>query len=133
EGGAAHLHRYLLHEVDTRKINPKAHAPKTDDKQEMIYESMSSLEQWCAALLAEPEGMTINYGNEYASSNGGPPPVYSMLRNGVDVFTCEAIETVLPDELKKSSRKALSHALAKAGVVRIGKGGVCKETKDRKS
>ena len=54
-GGAAHLFHYLLNDVDTRDFNPRAHAPRTVARQNMIDLSKSDLDIWAAQVLKNPD------------------------------------------------------------------------------
>ena len=111
-GGAAHFRYYLERAVDTADFNPKAHAPVTADKRQMIRANMSSLEQWCDDLLTDPSLVLRD------------SQVRMLLTKGREVFTASDLKASLPDNLDRSSDKAFSNALEKAGAVKVGGGGV---------
>lgn len=107
-GGAAAWHWYLLNKVDTTKFNPRAEAPMSRDKEEMVYASMSGLEQWAYDLINDPDSMLGDV------ARAAP---------GKDVFTVADLMVLVPDELRNSSKgglTSLGKALIKAGAVRGG-------------
>ena len=53
-GGASHLFHYLLN-VETSKFNPRAPAPRTVARQNMIDLSKSDLDIWAAQVLKNPD------------------------------------------------------------------------------
>lgn len=55
EGGAARLFYYLKYEVDCSDFNPKAHAPITAAKIEMMAASLTDVEGWAFDLKADPD------------------------------------------------------------------------------
>jgi hypothetical protein len=68
-GGLAALHYFLKHR-DISNFNPKAPAPMTDAKQQMVQDNRSDLESWMAELMgsnvAGQLGRELATGNELA-------------------------------------------------------------------
>lgn len=59
QGGAARLFHYFLHEVDCSTFNPKAKAPDTPSKLQMIMDGKSDLADWVLRIRAEPDLLLI--------------------------------------------------------------------------
>jgi hypothetical protein len=53
-GGLAALHHYLINDVDLTGFDPKAPAPMTEAKNDMVSAGRSGLEQWMADVLEDP-------------------------------------------------------------------------------
>lgn len=53
-GGLAALHHYLINEVNLNGFDPKAPAPMTEAKNDMVSTGRSGLEQWMADALEDP-------------------------------------------------------------------------------
>ena len=64
-GGLAHL-LHDLQQVDLSKFNPKAPAPETEAKRQMIEDNRSDLEAWVASAMQT--GPAIFFGREIISS-----------------------------------------------------------------
>lgn len=98
--GPAHLFHYLLHEVDLKGFNPRAPAPLTGAKEDMVMLSRSDLDLFARQLRDDPE---------------------SVLRIGMTVSKRElwTIDELLvvadPDGQKRTTKIALSKALRRAG------------------
>jgi len=108
EGGPAAFMHYLQHRVDCENFNPLAPPPITSDKQMMQDAGMSGIQQWAKELLLDPEGVVaetydVNIARE------------TMKR---DVFPITTLLDWLPEDLKNTSRIALSNALTTLGAVR---------------
>jgi hypothetical protein len=65
-GGLAALHHFLLQQ-DLSGFNPKAPAPMTEAKQQMVQDNRSDLENWVAELMGSNIGQLI--GRELATGN----------------------------------------------------------------
>jgi hypothetical protein len=65
-GGAAALMHYFL-QLDLSEFNPKASAPLTESKREMIEISRSEVERWIHETLADDDAITGVFGREVAT------------------------------------------------------------------
>lgn len=89
---------YLLNEVNCKGFNAQGPAPVTRQKQDMIHESMSSLDQAIMEMVESP--------NVYLQIGGTP-----IKR---DVFTAEEIRALLPSDFQKTTLTAIGKALRKS-------------------
>lgn len=101
DDGPAALFHYLLHEVDTSQFNPKAPAPFTEAKRDMIANSRTDVESWVDDLITDPDSVLV--------TNGVP-----IKR---DVFTSdELVELYDPDGMKRANPTSLGRALERRVV-----------------
>ena len=111
EGGAAAL-AYALLNQPLGDFSPTAEPPDTHAKLELIANSRSDLESWCAALKVDPERLLTSARNpHYAAqlagcANMGP----------YDVYTPEDLLKLYdPDDKKRASLRALGMCLGRVG------------------
>lgn len=108
EGGPAAFMHYLQHRVDCSQFNPLAPPPQTSDKKMMQDAGMTSLQQWVRELLDDPESVVAEAYDEATAK-------LTLKR---DVFPIQTVMGWLPEDLKNTSRVALSNALTTLGAVR---------------
>lgn len=112
EAGAGALFDYFLN-FDLKGFNPKARAPMTASKRDMIENSKSELGRWVAMLKEDPDT---------ALRIDGKVLTYALWR----------VEDLLvlfdPQEHKRSTANAMSRELKQAGFVKAGGGMGCPTT-----
>lgn len=107
EGGGAALFHYLLTQVDLKGFNPKAPAPMTSAKAQMIEYSRSDVESWAIELRDDPDTVL------------GSHPHFKVRG---DLWTpAELLQAYDPDE--KTRVKARGLGLALDGVLPKVNGG----------
>jgi len=117
QGGPAAFMYYLQNNVDVSRFDPEERPPETEDKKQMQYMGMTSLEQWVCDLMADPVGIMEG------GSNG-----VGKLHRERDVFRIEQLMDFLPENLEREANNVkLGKALTKlgaipAGVVRLSSG-----------
>lgn len=98
--GPAHLFHHLLHKVDLRGFNPRAPAPATDAKEDMVALSRSDLDLFTGTLREDPDQI-LRFGASVAKR---------------DLWTIDELLVLAdPDGLKRTTKIALSKALRRAG------------------
>jgi len=108
DGGPAAFMWYLQHRVSLEGFNPLAPPPTTTDKQMMQDAGLSGVQQWVKELLEDPESAVAEkYDVKMARE--------TMKR---DLFPISTLLDWLPDDLKNTSRIALSNALTTLGAIR---------------
>ena len=98
DGGLAALHYHLAHCVSMEGFNPKARAPETSAKSNMIAAGRSSLEQWMVDAFEDPRAM---FGGEVISID----KLQSTYRRRTGDYACKT--------------KAVENAAKKAGARRL--------------
>ena len=106
-GGASALRYHLEHRVSLEGFDPTARAPETYEKSEMVYTSMSALEQWVEDLVECEDSFFTDVAEGVA---------------GRDTFEVSALIKFMPEELTRMnpSPTAVGRALARAGAVSGG-------------
>lgn len=109
-GGASHLFYYLLHEVDTSDFNPKAKAPTTESKQQMIELSKSDVERFAIDIIRNPDAVILSGRMETCDQ---------------ELVDTDAITAMADRSCSRPvSSNAVSRALRRAGItprlVRVG-------------
>ena len=77
--GAAHI-AYALHHQDLTDFSPTAEPPDTMAKLDLIANSRSDIESWCASLKMDPEKMLTKRDPNYTASamaSSGPYQIYT--------------------------------------------------------
>ena len=110
DGGPSHFRHYLEHNVDCSQFDPEERPPETEQKLQMQFMGMTSLEQWVCELMEDP--VTVLEGG-----GGG----IGKLHRGRDVFRVEQIIDFLPENLEREANNVkVGKALTKMGAVRGG-------------
>ncbi len=110
-GGASHLFYYLLHEVDTSNYNPKAKAPTTESKQQMIELSKSDVDRFAIDIIRNPDAVLLSG---------------RMTTCDQELVDTDAITAMADRSCSRPvSSNAVSRALRRAGItpriVRVGR------------
>lgn len=110
ENGPAKLFYHLTERIDCSEFNPKARAPFTLAKRDMIELSASDLDLWARAVREDPDG-ALRVDN------------VPLKR---DLWTIEELRGVVdPEGVRKTSLIALSKALRRAGHIRLEPTNTC--------
>lgn len=105
--GPAKFLWYLLNEVDCSKFDPEAAPPMTEAKGEMMFDSMTDIEQYCHELVADVESVAARVG--------------IPIRAGQDVFTVAQVIGMMDEDMRKRAATSIafvSRSLTRAGAVR---------------
>jgi len=109
ENGPAAFMYYLQNTVDCSNFNPRAAPPVTEEKRQMQNAGLTSVQQWVADLLMDPESVVASKWDDQTARA-------TMKR---DVFSIENLIQWLPDDLERgSNRVQLSNALVTLGAIR---------------
>ncbi len=110
KGGAAALFYHLLNQVDCSEFNPKAPAPATAAKADMVWMGASALDEFSADLLADPVATLRTEGRVLTR----------------DLFTLEELKCLLPEDVAgpgyhpRSFGKALRRAGFRCYLTKVG-------------
>ena len=109
EGPSALFHHLL--KINLHGFNPKAHAPETLAKTQMILNGKGELAYWVHGLMEDPSGAL--------KATFSPRAV-----GGLDLWTPRLLLRACdPDGRKRATEASLGRALAAAGVRQVNKGG----------
>jgi len=110
DGGPSFFRHYLENNVDCSKFDPEERPPETEDKKQMQFMGMTSLEQWVHELIEDPVTVLEGGGNGLGK-----------LHKGRDVFKVEQLVDFLPENLEREANNVkVGKALTKMGAVRGG-------------
>lgn len=108
EGGAAHLFAELL-KRDIKNFDPRARAPNTRAKSEMIASSRSDIAAWAAELRENPDAVLLTYHGQRL-----PGDLWSSK---------ELLELYDPQQKRKVTEPGLQRALSQAGFRKVNENG----------
>jgi hypothetical protein len=106
-GGAAALFYYFRNVVSLDGFNPKAEAPLTNSRREMVEIGRSDLGGWVSDLRERPESVLVA---------AGKPLPYKLFS------TTELLSLYDPDGSRRVSKQGLSRALTAAGFRKVYRG-----------
>lgn len=108
-GGAAAFFYYLLDEVDTSNFNPKARAPTTESKNQMIELSKSDVDRFAQDIIRNPDAVLRTARNDFPQELVDTDAITSMAN-----WNCD----------RHISSSAVCKALRRVGIrprlVRVG-------------